>query len=46
MAAPFNLKDHGIAVTEIRALVKYVDGISDADIPELEIPTGYLLFTS
>jgi hypothetical protein len=22
------------------ALVKYVDGISDADIPELEIPTG------
>ena len=24
----------------LRALVKYVDGISDADIPELEIPTG------
>ena len=24
----------------LRALVKYLDGISDADIPELEIPTG------
>jgi 2,3-bisphosphoglycerate-dependent phosphoglycerate mutase len=24
----------------LRALVKYVDGVSDADIPELEIPTG------
>ena len=24
----------------LRAFVKYVDGISDADIPELEIPTG------
>jgi 2,3-bisphosphoglycerate-dependent phosphoglycerate mutase len=24
----------------IRALVKYLDGISDADIPELNIPTG------
>lgn len=24
----------------LRALVKYVEGISDADIPELEIPTG------
>src|SRR6516162_9498274 len=24
----------------LRALVKYLDGISDADIPALEIPTG------
>jgi 2,3-bisphosphoglycerate-dependent phosphoglycerate mutase len=24
----------------LRALVKYLDGISDAEIPELEIPTG------
>jgi bisphosphoglycerate-dependent phosphoglycerate mutase len=27
----------------LRALVKYLDGISDAAIPELEIPTGVLL---
>ena len=28
------------SLNTLRALVKYVDEISDADIPELEIPTG------
>src|ERR1700745_2427714 len=32
--------DHCCSRQYVTALVKYLDGISDAEIPELEIPTG------
>ena len=37
MVGEYSITAHG---NSLRALVKYLDGVSDADIVELNIPTG------